>query len=109
MSALIWCPFPSAAEADEAAARLLEEGLVACANRMGPMHSQFVWNGEISSSEETGVLFKTHERLLEQATRRLEELHPYDTPAIMGWRCDDASAATHQWLRSLVPAREKQG
>lgn len=99
MSALIWCPFGSEEEADRVAHALLDEGMVACANRMGAMRALFVWDGEKGEADEFGVLFKTHATLLEKAVARLEELHPYDTPAIMGWRCDAVGSGTADWLR----------
>jgi len=100
--ALIWSPFPDAARAEAVAAQMLDEALVACANVMGPMRSLFLWQGERGEAEEAGVLFKTDAELLERAVARLEQLHPYETPAIVGWRCDAAAPATAAWLRSLV-------
>lgn len=101
MSALIWCPFPDRDSARQTASLLLDEKLIACANLVGEMESVFEWNGERDSAAETGVLFKTDASLLDAAVERLAALHPYDTPAIMGWRCDAASEATHAWLGEL--------
>jgi len=63
--------------------------------------SVFVWKGETEESMETGALFKTNPALLEAASGRLAELHPYDEPAILGWRCDAAAPATISWLSEL--------
>lgn len=101
MSALIWCPFPDRDSARAAAQTLLDEKLVACVNLLGPIESIFDWQGERSSAAEIGVLFKTDEGLLDRAITRLEVLHPYDTPAILGWRCDSAAGATRAWLGLL--------
>lgn len=100
-AALIWCPFPDDAAADAVAAEMLDEQLVACANIMGPIRSIFVWNGVRSAAQEVGVLFKTEAGLLDRAVVRLAELHPYDCPAIAGWRCDCAPPATLAWLGEL--------
>lgn len=100
--ALIWSPFPDAASAEAVATQMLDEGLVACANVVGSMRSLFLWQGERAEAEETGVLFKTDSALLERAIARLAKLHPYETPAILGWRCDAAAPATAAWLRGLV-------
>lgn len=97
-AAMIWCPFPDRDSARTASSALLEERLVACANILAPVESLFRWEGEITSSQEVGVVFKTRLSLLEQATHRLERLHPYDTPAIMGWHMDAAPPATLAWL-----------
>jgi periplasmic divalent cation tolerance protein len=100
--ALIWCPFPDAASAEVAAAVLLAESLVACANILSPMRSLFVWRGEQQARTETGVLFKTDAALLARAIARIGELHPDEEPAVLGWRCDDALPATAAWLSGLV-------
>jgi periplasmic divalent cation tolerance protein len=100
--ALIWCPFGDEAQAVAAADALLEERLVACANILPSMRSLFVWNGVREEARETGVLFKTHASLLEQAVACLAELHPYDEPAIIGWRADSAPPETRSWLAGLL-------
>ena len=38
--------------------------------------------------------------LLRTAIARLEVLHPYKSPAIVGWPCE-AGAATREWLAGL--------
>ena len=100
--ALIWCPFPDSAVAATVCSVLLDEGLIACANMMPGMHSLFSWNGERGEARETGTLLKTDAALLDKAIARLGELHPYDEPAILGWRCDAALPATAAWLGGLV-------
>ena len=101
MSALIWCPFPDQDSARRIANSLLDENLVACANLLGAIESVFQWQGNRESAQEIGVLFKTDAALLDRAVARLAVLHPYDTPAIMGWRCDAVPDATRAWLGLL--------
>ena len=104
MSALIYCPFPDAESAEAVARSLMAEGLVACLNLGGAMRSVFAWNGEIQTGDEVPAVFKTDARLLDAAVARLETLHPYDAPAVMGWRCESVGAATRDWLAALGPA-----
>lgn len=99
--ALIWCPFPDIDSARETATLLLDEGLIACANMLGGMQSLFEWNGERGEAQEVGVLLKTNDAVMEPAIARLAELHPYDEPAILGWRCDTAAPETAAWLGLL--------
>ncbi len=100
--ALIWCPFADELSAATLANQLLSEGLIACANIMPAMRSLFIWDGERGEGIETGVLFKTDAALLDQACARMAQLHPYETPAIIGWRADSAPDATRAWLGSLI-------
>lgn len=99
--ALIWCPFPDRETAARIAGALLDEGLIACANLLPAMVSLFAWEGERDEAEETGALLKTNGAKLSRAISRLEELHPYDQPAILGWRCDAAAPGTSAWLGAL--------
>ncbi|OGS55173.1 MAG: divalent cation transporter [Erythrobacter sp. RIFCSPHIGHO2_12_FULL_63_10] len=100
MSALIYCPFPDRDAARDVAATLIEERLIACANILGPIESLYVWEGVRGEAEEIAVLFKTDASALDNAIARLGVLHPYDTPAIIGWRCDATHPATAHWLAS---------
>ena len=102
MAALIWCPFPDEEAALAAGQVLLEERLVACCNILGSITSLFAWQGETSRSLETGALFKTDSAILAAAVARLEKLHPYAEPAILGWHCDAAAEATRTWLGALA-------
>lgn len=101
-AALVWCPFPDAESARAAAAALLDERLIACANILGSIESHFVWEGARASGTEAGVLFKTTAERLEDVVERLGDLHPYDTPAIFGWLVDETHPATLAWLAGTV-------
>jgi periplasmic divalent cation tolerance protein len=100
--ALIWCPFPDSASAEAVADRLLDEGLIACANLLPGLRSRYVWQGQRGEAEEVGALLKTNAALLSAAIARLASLHPYDEPAILGWLCDAAAPATTAWLAALT-------
>jgi periplasmic divalent cation tolerance protein len=81
---------------------LLDERLIACANILPAMLSMFEWNGTRSEASEVGALFKTDAALLDRAVARLAQEHPYDEPAILGWRCDAAAPGTAAWLGALL-------
>ncbi len=102
--ALVWCPFPDTASARAAADVLLGERLIACANMIPALESRFIWNGEPAQNTETGMLCKTTSECLQMVIKRLGELHPYDTPAIIGWRCDAAHPASMAWLTAQCGA-----
>lgn len=108
-AALIWCPFGSRAEAEKIARALIDEKLVACANILPEITSLFRWEGLTQTTQEVGVLFKTDARLLAKATERLALLHPYDTPAIIGWKADAAPGVTCDWLAAFVEEGKHDG
>jgi periplasmic divalent cation tolerance protein len=101
-AALVWCPYPDVESARAAADALLDEGLIACANILGSIESRFVWEGARATGSEVGVLFKTTAERLDDVVERIGELHPYDTPAIIGWHADSAHPATLVWLAGSV-------
>nr|WP_298198819.1 divalent-cation tolerance protein CutA [Novosphingobium sp.] len=101
VGALVWCPFPDAVSAEVAAGTLLDEGLIVCANVLPGMRSIYVWKGARQAGSEVGVLFKTTAALLDRVIKRLGEVHPYDEPAILGWRCDAAAPGTLAWFGAL--------
>ncbi|MDE1468099.1 divalent-cation tolerance protein CutA [Aurantiacibacter sp. D1-12] len=105
-AALIWCPFGDEASAREVAETLLSERLIACANILPHVMAVFHWEGAVQSGQEVGVLFKTTHACLEKAVARLEQLHTYDTPAIMGWPVDAAPPATLGWLADQIRGGE---
>ena len=100
-ASVIWTTFADEDSALESASALLDEQLVACANLVPAIRSLYLWRGERGEARECGVLFKTDAALLERVCARLAELHPYDTPAIAGWRADATPAATAEWLSEL--------
>ncbi|AOL25035.1 divalent cation tolerance protein [Erythrobacter litoralis] len=101
-AALAYAPFPDRDSAREIAGTLLAERLIACANILAPVESVFEWDGRRTSEEEVGALFKTTSAALAALIERLGELHPYDTPAIIGWHCDAGHPATLEWLGATV-------
>jgi len=101
-AALIYAPFPDAESARALAGVLLDEGLIACANILGSVEAVFLWEGKRDSAHEVSVLFKTSEERMEPAVTRLGALHPYTTPAIVGWVCDAAYADTLAWLNASL-------
>ena len=102
MSALIYTVFATREDARDVAGKLLDEHLIACANVIGKVEGLFDWDGERGEGNEIAVLLKTHAERLDDAVSRLESLHPYDTPAILGWRADASGSATSAWLAGLV-------
>lgn len=101
-AALIWCPFSALEDVHPVAEVMLQENLVACVNILPEIVSIFRYEGIVQSASEVAALFKTEASLLQKATSRLAELHPYDTPAVCGWLVDNAPRETREWLAGLL-------
>lgn len=98
---LIYTTWPDAQTAQRAARSLVEQGLAACANILGPMNSIYRWQGKIEMAGEVPVLFKTTTRQAAELVDRIASLHPYDVPAVVAWEVDEASshAPFLDWIR----------
>jgi periplasmic divalent cation tolerance protein len=100
--ALIYAVFPTAGEGHDACRKLLEERLVACANRLPMVISHFRWDGEIEAREEHPVIFKTSAVKADAAMARIAALHRYDVPAIIRLSTDAAYKPFADWVASEV-------
>lgn len=90
---LIYTSWPDSADAREAARRLVDERLCACANILPGMTSVYRWQGAVEEASECVALFKTTRHAVPALIERLAALHPYDEPAILGLPVDaDISA-----------------
>jgi len=99
---ILYTLFGSAEEARKVAKAMIEERLVACANHLPPVLSQYQWDGEFCEEQEFPVLFKTGADRVEAAMAKLRELHSYDTPAILIWPADRVDVDYAAWVKEQV-------
>lgn len=85
-------------QAREIARQMVEARLVACANILPGMVAVFRWNDAIAEGREVVVILKTHESRIEAAVARLDEIHPYETPAILVVTPDLVAPGYAAWL-----------
>ncbi len=74
---------------DSMTARKLAEDLVAgklaaCVQVLPGLRSYFHWAGKVDSSEEHLLLIKTSAAKYPELEKRIQELHPYELPEIIG-------------------------
>ena len=100
----VYATFADAVEAARISRALVEEGLAACANILGPCRSIYRWQGAIEDAQEIAALFKTTADGAEALIARLAELHSYDLPAAVVWPIDAAHAPYAQWVTDSVKA-----
>lgn len=88
---------PDEATAREIADTLLGRNLVACCQICAPIESRYWWNGAIERAAEVPLVLKTRADLFESVAAAIRDLHPYETPAILGTpvRADEA---TLRWI-----------
>ena len=79
--------YVTASSRDEARAigrALVEERLVACVNILDGMSSMYWWQGEIQDDQEAVLIAKTTATRMPQVIERVQALHSYDVPCVVG-------------------------
>lgn len=95
---LVYSLFPSAGEAHDACRTLLDERLIACANRLAPAVSYYRWEDASDTTEEYPVIFKTSAAQVEAVIARIAALHRYKVPAIVALPASAAYAPFADWV-----------
>ena len=103
----IYSTAPDSATAEKIAHQLVATETAACVNILGTIHSIFRWEGAIEASHEVAMLVKTTKHLAKEVEYIIKGLHPYQTPAIVGWEVDEGSADFLQWIQTQVKQAPK--
>lgn len=82
--ASVYATFPDEEAARDTARRLLDEGLVACAN-LTEIASLYLWEGSTEEDAEVAAFFKTRASLADEVADRIAEDHPYDVPCAVAF------------------------
>jgi periplasmic divalent cation tolerance protein len=94
-----------AATADAIVEGLLQEHLVACGQRTGPISSHYWWKGALERSEEWLVLLKTRADLAAAVVEAIVEGHPYEIPEVVVLEVAGGSARYLEWVDSTTSQR----
>lgn len=99
--ASIYSPFPNQEQAERVAETLLNEKRIACANIVQGVTSLYFWGGQIQKDNEVIVFFKTSLSHVKETIQRIEELHPYEVPAVIQLEAQ-ANSSYAQWVKDCV-------
>lgn len=95
---MIYTTFATAGEAAELGRRLVGERLAACVNILPAMRSIYRWQEKVEEADEAVMVVKTTSDKAQAASARIEQLHPYETPAILVLPIVDGSAPYLDWI-----------
>ena len=98
----VYCIFASADEAERIGRTVVEEGLAACINVLGPCRSVYRWHGAIETAEETPAILKTSAEAADALISRIAGLHSYDVPCIAVWPIDKLLLSYAEWVEQCV-------
>ncbi len=95
---LAFSTFPDKETAKKIAHRLVQDGLVACANIVPSISSIYFWKETVEESAEVLAIFKMTAACFAQFQERLRALHPYDVPEIIRLKIDEGSPEYLRWI-----------
>lgn len=102
MLTVIYTTFADATSARETLRTLIEENLAACVHILPQGLSLYTWNNKLEESAEVAALIKTLPEFSIRLKTRLEELHPYDCPAVIELKADTVNSAYLEWCASVL-------
>ncbi|MEM0980271.1 MAG: divalent-cation tolerance protein CutA [Cyanobacteria bacterium P01_H01_bin.58] len=83
--------------AQEVAQILVQERLAACVN-IFPVHSIYIWEGEVQQAGEWQMIIKTDRSKFAEIELKLGEVHPYDVPEMIALPIQQGTSAYLAWL-----------
>jgi periplasmic divalent cation tolerance protein len=95
---LVLVTTPPGLAAEAIARDLVETGLAACVNLVPGLRSVYRWEGALVDEPETLLLIKAPAAALEALTRRLAQLHPYESPELLAFAPESGLAAYLAWV-----------
>ena len=105
----IWyVPVANREEAQKISKTLLSEKMAACVNVLNSVESFYMWEGEISSSQESILIIKSSLKLANKLKNRIKELHSYNIPAIIQLPISSINEEYQAWiLKNCLQLKEK--
>ncbi len=77
---------------------MVKARLAACANIIPAIHPIFWWEGEVQEGEETLLLLKAPEHLVQALTEAVSKLHSYDCPCVVSIPLTGGNPAFLDWI-----------
>lgn len=90
------------ADAERIAMELVERRLAACVQVGGPILSTYRWQGRVETANEWLCVAKTRQELYGAVEAAIRQLHPYDTPEILGVALAAGNDRYLTWLDAQV-------
>ena len=85
-------------DAEKIAELLLKKRLAGCIQIIGPIMSNYWWKDQVEKAEEWLNLIKTKKNLCKELEKSIKEIHPYETPEIIGIPVVIGSKDYLKWL-----------
>lgn len=80
---VVYSTAPSADVASKVASALVNARLAACVSTVPGVTSTYWWEGKVETGQEHLLIIKTRAALVEELTKKVTEIHPFDTPEVV--------------------------
>lgn len=89
-------------EATQLASAVVEEGLAACANLVGPIRSIYKWDGAVQDDSEWLLILKTSADAVEHLTKAIRDRHSYDCPEVISVPVESGNPDYLAWVMEQI-------
>ena len=69
------------------------------------IQSYYTWNDAVESSKEQLIQIKTIQRLYPDIEKKINHIHPYDTPEIIKLPIEQLSIKYQEWFQSVIKSQ----
>lgn len=94
---MIYTTLPDKITTKKIAKTLVKENLVACVNFF-TVESVYRWKNKLTEDREYALIMKTKKSLYKKVEKRLNELHPYEVPAIVSYEIKNGFSGYLSWI-----------
>ena len=98
----VYCVFANSEEAERIGRAVVEEGLAACINILGPCRSIYRWQGIVETASEVPAILKTTVDRSDALMARIAGMHSYEVPCIAVWPIDKLLLGYSEWVEAAV-------
>jgi len=102
----VYCIFANVDEAERIGRAVIEQGLAACINILGPCRSIYRWQGAIETADEVPAILKTTADTSDALMARIASMHSYDVPCIAVWPIEKLLLSYSEWVEQVVRASD---
>ncbi|MBI2071321.1 MAG: divalent-cation tolerance protein CutA [Elusimicrobia bacterium] len=95
------------AKAKPMARKLVDMGVAACVNVIGPVSSHFFWEGKVDQAAEHLLIIKTTVAGFPGLKKAVIKIHPYSIPEIIALPVTSGHKPYLEWVRRSV-SRERR-
>ena len=95
---MVFVTTPDIDVARRLAGAVLSARLAACANLLPGVESHYWWQGQLESTAEVGIVFKTLRSNLEELEKTVHTHHPYQVPEFIALSITEGSERYLEWI-----------